>query len=73
MIYIGTRKQRNELGNYIDDIDMQIYAMDKKRCSEEQLAALFVKRDQAKAVIKRGFGFVSLPRKQERKYGVENA
>ena len=63
MIYVGTRKQRDELCDYIDELDTEIYSTDKKRCSEKKLAELFAKRDHAKAVMTRGFGIVKLPRK----------
>lgn len=62
MIYFGTREQRNKLGDYIDEIDMKIYAKDQKNCSEEELAVLYEKRAHAVRILNAGFGIIQLPK-----------
>jgi len=58
MIFIGLRNQRNELGDWIDEIDMRII------CAENDLEVrrLEMYRKKLCKALGKGFGFVCAPK-----------
>ena len=60
MLYIGTRKQRETLGDYLDDIDMGLVSATSPKLIEE----LTLLRKKIETVFRRGIGFINIPKEQ---------
>lgn len=58
MIYFGLRRQRDIIGDYIDDIDMALIYTE----SRTKIRKLEEERNKLCRVLNRGYGIVRVPR-----------
>lgn len=58
MLYIGTRKQRELLNDYIDDINCSLYEGMNQNRSKEYIESLRAQRDSLMEIKKRGYGII---------------
>ena len=58
MIYFGLRRQRDIIGDYIDDIDMELIYTE----SRTKIRRLEEERNKLCRVLNRGYGIVRVPR-----------
>ena len=58
MLYIGTRNQRNILGDYLDEIDMGL-VMETNPTLLEELELL---RNKVVTILHRRFGIIHIPK-----------
>lgn len=58
MIYFGLRRQRDIIGDYIDDIDMALIYTE----SRTKIRRLEEERNKLCRVLNRGYGIVRVPR-----------
>lgn len=58
MIYLGLRRQRDIIGDYIDDMDMALIYTE----SSVKIRKLEEERNKLCRVLNRGYGIVRVPR-----------
>lgn len=61
LIYLGLRRQKDIIGDYIDDIDMALIYTE----SRTKIRKLEAERDKLCRVLNRGYGIVRVPREDK--------
>ena len=59
MLYIGTRNQRREVSDILDDLDMDIWKVENGQ-SKKELEQLENRKESIEKVVQRGFGLIKL-------------